>query len=99
MDFGRGERDIEQDFDRELNQQKDTRRVEWLAVILVIGTLSFVFLLLAQGVVARARQVAFYAGARAARVTVQAAAMQVWDQLAPARDGAVNYTDVYKRQY
>ena len=72
MDFGRGERDIERDFDRELNQQKDTRRVEWLAVILVVGALSFVFLLLAQGVVARARQVAFYAGARAARVTVQA---------------------------
>lgn len=92
MDFGRGERDIERDFDRELNQQKDTRRVEWLAVILVVGALSFVFLLLAQGVVARARQAAFYAGARAARVTVQAAAMQVWDQLAPARDGAVNYT-------
>ena len=64
---------IELNFDRELNQQKDTRRVEWLVVLLALGLMAALFAGIAVRYVQTAWAVSYQQGARAARVAVQIA--------------------------
>lgn len=65
---------IEQNFDRELNQQKDTRRVEWLSVLCVLAVCVALFGYIAVQYVRQAWAVSYQQSARAARVAVQIAA-------------------------
>ncbi|WP_418665815.1 hypothetical protein [Allofournierella sp.] len=74
---------IELNFDRELNQQKSTRRVEWLAVILVVGLMVAVFAAFAVHYVQAAWAVSYRQSARAARVAVQIAVEVCRAQQAP----------------
>ena len=64
---------IELNFDRELNQQKDTRRVEWLVVLLALGLMAALFAGIAVRYVQTAWAVSYQQSARAARVAVQIA--------------------------
>ena len=64
---------IELNFDRELNQQKDTRRVEWLVVLLVLGLMAALFAGIAVRYVQTAWAVSYQQSARAARVAVRIA--------------------------
>ena len=64
---------IELNFDRELNQQKDTRRVEWLVVLLALGLMAALFTGIAVRYVQTAWAVSYQQSARAARVAVQIA--------------------------
>lgn len=73
--------------DPELNQAKDTRRVEWLTVLLLVGLFTALFAAFALRFVRQAWSTADQTSARVARVAVQVAV----DLANPAPDAAFDY--------
>lgn len=91
MKISEAQRRIALFFDRRLNQEKDSRRVEWLTVLLIVGLLACVGGAHMTRTVRQAQKTALMSAVRTARLATQLAAAQVWAQLRPAPDGAVNY--------
>ncbi len=91
MKTSEAQRRIELFFDRRLNQDKDTRRVEWLTVLVIVGVLVCVGGALMGRTVRTAQKTALMSTVRTARLATELAAAGVWEELQPAPDGAVNY--------
>lgn len=91
MKLSEAQRRIELAFDRRLNQEKDARRVEWLTVLVIVGLLVCVGGLYMGRTVRQAQKTALMSAVSTARLATQLAAGQVWDQLKPGPEGAVDY--------
>lgn len=82
---------IEMNFDRELNQAKDSRVVQILVFILILGGAVAAFLTFAQPVVRYAHQMTLQSNVRFIRTAVQTGFMTCSGQLEPAKDGSIQY--------
>lgn len=79
-------------FDRLGNQARDTRRVEWLAVLLLAAALALGLGSAGWAAVQRANQAALQAQLRGVYLAVQSAQLLCGEQLAPGPGGQADFT-------
>lgn len=85
------QRHIGLNHDRELNQARSTRRVEWLAVLVLVGLFAAGFGFFALRFVRTAWATSYQSSARAARLSVQVAVELCRNELKLTSTGQLNY--------